>query len=208
MATAEAFWDNTAQKYAKSKVGDEKAYAVTLERVRAHLNPADRVFELGGGTGTTAVKLHRAVEHYVMSDVSTKMREIAEQRAKEAGANNIEIVEADARAVGKRSETFDAVLAFNLLHLLPDVPRVLTDVREILKPDGLFISKTPCLGGRLMIRGFVGALKMIGKAPPHVGFLSPDEVEQMQRDAGFEIIERGDYPPKWPSRFTVARRMG
>ncbi|MEL6297236.1 MAG: class I SAM-dependent methyltransferase [Pseudomonadota bacterium] len=208
MVTAEAFWDGSAQKYAKSKIKDEKSYALTLERVRNHLNPGDRVFELGGGTGTTAIKLHHGVASYVMSDVSTKMREIAKRRAIEAGAGNIEVVAADASSIGDRAESFDAVLAFNLLHLLPDVPKTVADVRCLLKPGGLFISKTPCFSGRPMMRGLVGVMKLVGKAPPHVWFLSPDEIEQLQIDAGFEIIERGDFPPKVPSRFTVARRVG
>ena len=207
MATEAAFWDGVAGKYSKQKVKDEKAYAVTLERVRAHLNPTDRVIELGGGTGTTAVKLHRSVERYVMTDVSPKMCEIAKGRVAEAGAQNVEVMTADAATASRQTEPFDAVLAFNLLHLLPDVPEAIADVRELLKPGGLFISKTPCLSGRPLIRGLINVMTWVGKAPPVIQYLSPDDVERMQVEAGFEIVERGDYPPKLPSRFTVARRI-
>ena len=52
--TVSRFWDRLAAGYAKKPVPDEEAYARTLERVRAHLTPNDRVLELGCGTGTSA----------------------------------------------------------------------------------------------------------------------------------------------------------
>jgi hypothetical protein len=46
-------------------------------------------------------------------------------------------------------------------------------------------------------------MRMIGKAPP-LRFARPARLERSITEAGFEILERGDYPP--PSRFVVARR--
>ena len=54
MVSSEAFWDGVADKYAKTPIPDEADYAYTLERVRAHLKPGDRVLEIGCGTGSTA----------------------------------------------------------------------------------------------------------------------------------------------------------
>ena len=39
----------------------------------------------------------------------------------------------------------DTVLAFHLLHLLPDLDTALPAILAALKPGGRFISKTPCL---------------------------------------------------------------
>lgn len=41
--------------------------------------------------------------------------------------------------------TFDVVLGFNVLHLVAVRDAVLQNVCRLLKPGGLFISKTPCL---------------------------------------------------------------
>lgn len=43
-------------------------------------------------------------------------------------------------------ESFDAVLAFNIFHLLEGAPKALRRIDELLKPGGLLMSVTPCLG--------------------------------------------------------------
>ena len=101
---------------------------------------------------------------------------------------------------------FDAVLAFNLLHLLPDRQNALSNIRAMLAPDGVFISKTPCLGGAWrVLQPVIALLRMMGKAPD-IQFLSRSKLERDIRTAGFEIIETGDYPRRPPSHFIVARK--
>jgi hypothetical protein len=46
---------------------------------------------------------------------------------------------------------------------------------------------------------------MAGKAPP-LRFVRPARLEADIAAAGFEIIERGDYPASPPSRFIVAKK--
>jgi hypothetical protein len=70
-------------------------------------------------------------------------------------------------------------------------------VRRGLRPLAL-------LPGQLRDLGRVGALRLVGKAPP-LRFVSPARLEAAIAAAGFVIEERGDYPP--PSRFVVARRL-
>jgi SAM-dependent methyltransferase len=97
------------------------------------------------------------------------------------------------------------VLAFNLLHLVPDLPATLAEARDLLKPGGYLITKTPCLGGNryAALWPVVSVLRLIGKAPP-LRFIGANRLEAQIAAAGFDILERGDYPP--PSRFVVARR--
>jgi SAM-dependent methyltransferase len=98
------------------------------------------------------------------------------------------------------------VLAFNLLHLLPDLPAALAEAHGLLKPGGLLITKTPCLGGRYRVLWPVlAALRLFGKAPP-LRFLTPASLETTVTAAGFTIEARADLPRKPPSRFLVARR--
>ena len=76
----------------------------------------------------------------------------------------------------------------------------------LLKPGGLFISKTPCIGGKWYFRPIIGAMQLIGKAP-YLRYLKVDEYDALIRAAGFEIVETGLYPPTAPSRFVVARKI-
>ena len=206
MAEAAAFWDRVAEKYAASPVRDEAAYAQTLERVRAHLGPEDSVLELGCGTGTTALKLAGGVKSYLATDVSAQMLRIAEARRVEAGAQNLSFTVATAQDQAIADRRYDAVLAFNLLHLLPDAPGAIRRVHELLAPGGLFISKTPCLRKRAWLFGpLIWVMRLFGKAPKVV-FLGVEELDDMMRAAGFEIEETGLYPPSTGSRFIVARK--
>ncbi|MDU8910158.1 class I SAM-dependent methyltransferase [Aestuariicoccus sp. MJ-SS9] len=198
-----AFWDRIAERYAARPVGNPDAYEATLARVSAWLTPEARVIELGCGTGSTALRLAGAVAAYRGTDVAPGMIAIA--RAKDAPPQlSFEVADATGGLTGGA----DVVLAFNLLHLVNDLPGLLAEVHEALPEGGLFISKTPCLGGKWWLRPVIAAMQWLGKAPSPVAFLRTDMLEAALLDAGFAIEERGDYPARPPSRFLVARKGG
>lgn len=201
-----AFWDGIAERYAARPVKDMAAYETTLTRTRSHLRAQDTVLELGCGTGSTALRLADAVRHVTATDLSGRMLAIGREKAERAGVGNVTFAQATPFDHRFGRESFDAVLAFNLLHLIGDVPAALRCVHGLLKPGGRFISKTPCLAGRdLFIRGMVAALRLVGKAPP-VFFYTPYEMQRYMEDAGFAIIETGDYPRSPPAHFIAARK--
>jgi 2-polyprenyl-3-methyl-5-hydroxy-6-metoxy-1,4-benzoquinol methylase len=49
------------------------------------------------------------------------------------------------------SESYDVILALNMLHTVPNPQDVMQRINEILNPDGLFISVTTCLGQKDVI---------------------------------------------------------
>lgn len=207
MADAKEFWDKRARKYAAAKIGDEAAYAHTLERTRAHLGRDMQVLELGCGTGTTAVHLAPSAGSYVGTDVSSEMIGIARRKAE--GMDNLSFNVAgavDALADGARP---DAVLAFNLLHLLPDAAETVHAVHARLAPGGLFISKTACIAEpsiglrRFAFAVLVPVMQTVGMAP-FVHRLTFAQIEAMVTQAGFDIIEAGSFPAM--SRYLVARK--
>ena len=207
MGDGEKFWDVRAEKYAQSAIKDMAAYEKTLERTRAHLTPDMRVLELGCGTGTTALKLADAVGDYAATDYSAEMIAIAERKLADAGVRILTFERADVFDDRLARSGYDAVLAFNLLHLLRDLPAVAARIRALLKPDGLFISKSACLKNGASWMGLaLPVMRMLGRAP-YVAFFSVDDLEATIAKAGFDVIETGDYPDKKPpSRFVVARK--
>jgi len=211
MHSSADFWDKLAVRYAKSPIRDMEAYEYTLDRTRSYLKPTDRVLELGCGTGTTAVKLSGDAGEIVASDVAAQMVEIGKVRAAEAGAGNVHFVQADMDDPGLRGVPYDVVMAFNLLHLIEATDVALAHISDMVKPGGLFISKTACLaegGGSLKLRAIKLALplmRLLGKAP-YVHFFTIGALERAVERAGFEIIEAGNFPANPPSRYLVARR--
>jgi SAM-dependent methyltransferase len=199
-----AFWNRVARRYAAMPMRNPEAWEETLARTRAHLSPDDRVLELGCGTGSTALRLAPEVASYIATDDAAEMIAIATER----GADLPTLHPAVARpGDGSLPEgPFDAILAFNLLHLLPDLPAALSELHAKLKPGGLLITKTPCLGGPwLALWPLVRILRAMGKAPP-LRFLSTAALERRIVQAGFVIEARDDLPQRPPSRLLIARR--
>ena len=208
MTSSARFWDKIAPKYVAAPVRDTDAYAHTLDRTRAYLHQNDHVIELGCGSGTTAATLAPHVGHYLATDVSPKMIEYAQERAMN-GPSWLEPAVMPADLPGIAPASADVVLAFSLLHLVPDRGGVLRRVHEVLKPGGYFISKTVCLGGpgALLFGPLIGAMRLFGKAPP-VSLITGDALEVEMAGAGFEIVEAGDHNRKPACRFVVARKAG
>ena len=183
------FWDRIARKYASDPISDMGGYERTLERVRHYLRPGDRVLEFGCGTGTTALKLAPSLENLLATDISSEMIAIAREKARSEGIRNVTFEVAAPESADWPAESFDAVLGFNVLHLLEDSGRALGNIRHALKPGGLLLTKTPCLKDmNPVFRVVVPLMQMVGKAP-HVDFLSAAEVEKLLKRAGFEVIE-------------------
>ena len=203
------FWDRKARKYAEDPIKDLAGYERTLDRTRHFLNNSDTVLELGCGTGTTALRLAPHFLRILATDVSGEMIAIARERASAQASENVEFTTATSDSVPAPSSAFDAVLAFNLLHLITDRTSFFKDIHRLLKPGGLFVSKTPCLSEmNPLIRLAVPVMRLAGMAPNAVAFFSATELERELTRAGFTIIERGRHGSKRKDAriFLVARK--
>lgn len=202
------FWDRVARKYAAHEIADVAGYERTLERTRHYLKGDAAAFEFGCGTGTTALRLAPSVGRIVATDISSEMIAIAREKASAEGCSNATFEVARPEAAPWPDGSFDVALAFNLLHLLGDRAAALTGVHRLLRPGGLFISKTPCLKEmNPLVRIAVPLAQLIGKAP-HVAFFSAEELEREIAAAGFEIIERARHGTRGKDvrLFLVARK--
>jgi len=166
MTTAENFWDKIAHSYAKRPVSDMASYDLTMERTRAYLGSNDQALELGGGTGTTALRLADAVDHLTSTDISSEMIAIARGKAERDGVENVTFRRASISQAAGEDGPYDTVMAFNLLHLIDDLPEALASIHQMLKPGGMFISKSGCLAEKgWYLRVLIRAMQLIGKAP-------------------------------------------
>lgn len=202
------FWDRIAHKYAADPIADMAGYERTLERTRDYLKGDQAAFEFGCGTGTTALKLAPSVRRIVATDISSEMIAIAREKAEAEGAANAAFEVATPDRAPWPDGTFDVAFGFNILHLVAAREAALRGVHRLLKPGGLFISKTPCLKEmNLIVRMAVPVMQVFGKAP-YVAFFSAEELEGDVTAAGFEIIERARHGSRGndPRPFLVAQR--
>ncbi|MCA6114143.1 class I SAM-dependent methyltransferase [Bradyrhizobium sp. WSM 1738] len=209
IASDARFWDRSSRRYAKSRIADPNGYERTLERTRAHLQPSDNVLELGCGTGTTALRLADGVRSYLATDISGGMIAIAKQKLAVEPIPALSFRTATAEELVHEESRFDAVLGFNYLHLVRDVPGTLRSIHALLKPGGLFISKTPCLGDmNLLIPLILLPVMRAIKMAPHVSSVGVSALERLIIDAGFDVLVRESHASKGKDQrpYIVARK--
>lgn len=184
------FWNRAARKYAAAPIKDMAGYERTLAETLLHLKPADTVLEVGCGTGTTALRVAPHVGHITGTDIAGEMVAIAREKAAAQTISNAAFTVGTPDAMPWPDDSFDAVLSYNVLHLVEARASALREIHRVLKPDGMFISKTTCLSEmNRLLRPAVSVMRAIGKAP-HVDFFTAHELERDVAASGFEIVER------------------
>ena len=203
------FWDRISRKYAADKIADQAGYERTLDRTRTLLKRDDRVLELGCGTGTTALRLAGDVQSYLATDISAGMIAIAREKLSANPISALSFHIGTAEAPMLEAGQFNAVLGFNYLHMVRDVPGTLRRIHALLAAEGLFISKTPCLGDMnpLIRTVLLPGMRAIGKAP-YVSVFRQAELCQLASAAGFDILATENHATRGNDRrpFIVARK--
>lgn len=203
------FWNKIARKYARDPIADMGGYEKTLHLVQGLLSVEHEVLEIGCGTGTTALRLAPGTRRLVATDVSEQMIAIACEKLSNHSLTHVHFKVADADVPIAEQGTYDAVLAFNLLHLVTDLPQALSSAMHALKPGGLLISKTPCLNemNPLIPKLALPLMRAIGKAPPVLCF-DAAQLQAAMTAQGLDIlaVERHGSKGKDFRVFIVARK--
>lgn len=208
VASDARFWDRTSRKYAKGAIADQAGYGRTLDRTRALLRPDDRVLELGCGTGTTALRLAGDVQDYLATDISAGMIAIANKKHADAPVPALAFRTTTAEELTPDAAPFNVVLGFNYLHLVRDLSGTLRHIHALLAAEGLFISKTPCVGDvNPLIRVALPVMRAVGKAP-YAGVFRATELGQLICAAGFDILATESHATKGNDNrpYIVARK--
>ena len=114
-----------------------REYAYRKKAVYAlSLNRGDTVVEIGCGTGLNFSLLQEVIGpkgKIIGVDLTDKMLEQAQQRIKENGWSNVELVRSDAALYQFPSE-IDGVISTFALTLSPEFDRIIQNSRKVLKP--------------------------------------------------------------------------
>ncbi|MFK7985932.1 MAG: class I SAM-dependent methyltransferase [Sandaracinaceae bacterium] len=201
------FWNGIAESYAKKKIGNVPAYERKLVITKDRLRPEHRVLDIGCGTGSLALELAPHVAHVDAVDVSSEMVRIARGKAEASATKNVTFHVGTLEEQAFEDAGYDVVCAYNILHLVPDREGTLGLLRRLLKPGGLFVSSTVCLGGTWFppYPLIIPIMQWVGKAPS-VQFVSPKAMTDEVRDAGFANVTRHDVGAAETTLFLTAQR--
>ena len=183
----EKFWDLISSKYAASPISDKSAYETKITKLKTYLTPAMSVLDVGCATGTQCGDIANNVKQVTGIDISGKLLAIAEQRMTERNLDNVEFLQTSVFDKTFQPGSFDMVMAFFVVHFFEDIDVVFERVHELLKPGGIFISETACLGNKSKLSGsllrFAGHLGFL----PKINLLTTQQLKQSLKRAGFSI---------------------
>ena len=154
--------------------------------------PGERVLDLGCGWGTFCWALGPRVAEMVGVDFSQKSIDLCRARLADSAIEGVSFVCADARDTGLEGESFDFVIAADLVeHLYPeDSSAVVAEAFRVLKKGGRLSLWTPHRGHVLEILKARDIL--LRRDVSHVDYKSMGRLKSLVLGEGFEL-ERGYY---------------
>lgn len=139
-----SYWDRHARNYDRSMLLLGGPLPRMVELVANAVRGAPRVLEVAAGTGLLTVALARTAGEVIATDYAASMVTALEAKVRANGLTNVSCEQADLFALRFEPRSFDAVVAANVLHLVPDLPRAVAALRRVLKPGGRLIAPTYC----------------------------------------------------------------
>ncbi len=205
--TRESFWNHRAVNY-DDQVGPmyEEAYRLTAELSRKHLKADDHVLEFACGTGIVTLAVSPHVAHIRAIDIAEEMTLRAGEKMVQNGITNVDVTQTDLFDPCLEPGSFSAVMAFNVLLYVDNFEQVMARVRELLKPGGVFLSATDCLGGSLSKAAILKFWRSRTGKMPYVGFFTPKSLPRKIARSGFEVLETQNLFPSPPNLFVAARK--
>lgn len=205
MRPSPKFWDRHADGYSRKPVANQAAYQRKLDTTREYLSPDMDVMEFGCGTGSTAIAHAPFVKHILATDLSSRMIEIAQNKAEINGVTNVTFRRATLDDIDSPDGGFDAILGMSILHLLDDRDVAIAKVFKLLKPGGVFVSSTACLGDKMKFFKLIGPIGRALGLIPLVRVFTVSQLVDSLRSGGFDIEHRWQ-PEKSIGLFVVARK--
>lgn len=206
MITSKEFWNKRSEIY-DAQVGPhyEEAYRKTVEYTKKYLKEEDVVLDFACGTGIVTTQIASCVQKIRAIDIADEMVQITKTKIEEQNLLNIEVSQTDLFDDCLKPGTYDVVTAYNVLLYVENFDEVMNRIKSLLKPGGIFISASDCLGETITKEGIQKFIKSHTGAMPYVAFYSQKKLRQKISDAGFEVLESENLFTTPPNLFVAAK---
>ena len=135
------FWDRVAFVYDFfENVYNGKVYKGTGRKVAEMTDSSDKVLECACGTGAISVYVAPKCAHLTATDMSQNMLKQTAGKTRKFG--NVEVKMADLTRLDYADNSFDKVVAGNVIHLLDNPAGAVAELVRVCKPDGKVIIPT------------------------------------------------------------------
>lgn len=135
------FWDRAAGVYdIFANFINARTHRVLCEKVAGLIDPADNVLECACGTGLLSLAIAPRCHSLIATDFSKNM---VKRTAKKCAAYpNITVREANILKLDFPDESFDVVVAGNVIHLLDEPYKALGELDRVCKIGGQIVIPT------------------------------------------------------------------
>jgi len=135
------FWDNVAWVYdIFANVINRKANKALCAAVENYILPSDDVLECACGTGLLTGVIAPRCKSLIATDFSANMLKRARNKYKKYA--NVQFEQANVLQLSYSDESFDTVVAANVIHLLDEPLQALKELDRVCKADGKIIIPT------------------------------------------------------------------
>ena len=137
------FWDKIAGLYdIAQKSFNGKVYRKLVSTTETLVPKGAVVLDVAAGTGQLTFAAAKNAERVVCTDLSMKMLEVAQRKAKKNSVNNVEFDVRDIFDLKDNDETYDVVMAGNVLHLLDNPQKAVDELWRVTKKGGKLLLPT------------------------------------------------------------------
>ena len=137
-----SFWDKVAGIYDITESLNGKVYRSMLRGVRQIVPEGAKVLDCAAGTGELSITASEKAESVVCTDLSLAMLEQARKKCAKLGIENITFEERDIFHMSDEDETYDIVMAGNVLHLIDNPEEAVKELYRVTKKGGKLILPT------------------------------------------------------------------
>ena len=135
-----SFWQRFAKLYSPiMEKSSARLYRNICDRIRPELNRQMNVLELACGTGQLSYPLSGRVRLWEATDFSEAM--IAEAKKKNT-SRRLHFSVQDMFRLPYADRSFDVIIVSNALHIVPEPEKALSEIRRVLKDDGVLVAPT------------------------------------------------------------------
>jgi len=182
------FWDRIAKRYEWITIKLTRDYPTLIQNIVNDVNGAENVLEVATGTGPIAMELAGNVGMIEAVDFSSKMIEVAKSKALKKRIKNIHFSVQNAYSLEFKNGQFDVAVCSNALHCMVYPEKALSEIRRVLKDDGIVIAPTYCHGVNWQSRVLSRIMRLTGFKSYHR--FSTGEFFDLVTSCGFEIIKK------------------
>ncbi|MBO5513055.1 MAG: methyltransferase domain-containing protein [Mogibacterium sp.] len=203
----EEYWNKRAASYDDQVMGEyADANEQTVLRSLAYCKDTDEMLEIACGTGVMTLGIANHVGHITAVDISSAM--LCRLREKAQGrCDNLTLIHSDIFDHKFDDKHFDVIAAYNVLLYMENIDEVLERIHSLLKPGGMFLSATDCVGGLDNADAEEKRKRVENGELSFVGFFTPEELAETIEKAGFTVLESENIHEGTPNQFIAARRF-